>query len=243
MNISRRLFLALGGSVAAAVSRRMARPLAFTYAAEEEVPVDFDHMILGASDLERGIAFIEERTGVRATFGGVHPGRGTQNALLALGERRYLEIMAPDPKQAEVKQHPEIKEMNEPRLIGWAAHTDDIAAVVKRAADAGFAGTGPTDGSRVRPDGKTLRWRLFNLKDDQGGLLPFFIEWGRGSVHPAADAASGCELTRLSAATPNPDELSAACEKLGVWLIVERGERVRLRAHVAGPKGEFELTS
>lgn len=242
MKISRRKFLSLGSGVAAAVSLT-GRMGVITAVSEGEVPADFDHMILGVSDMEHGIAFVEERTGVRAVFGGVHPGRGTQNALLALGERRYLEIMAPDPKQAEIKQHPEIREMREPRLVGWAAHTDDILAVMKRVADAGLAGVGPTDGSRVRPDGKTLRWKLFNLKDDQHGLLPFFIEWSRGSVHPAVDAPQGCQLERLAATSVEPNELKAACHKLGVELIVERGNKPQLRTRIAGPSGEIELTS
>jgi len=140
-------------------------------------------------------------------------------------------------------QRPEIQEMHEPRLVGWAAHTDDIAAIVKRAAAAGFAGVGPTDGSRVRPDGKTLRWKLFNLKDDRAGLLPFFIEWSRGSVHPAVDAPQGCQLERLAATSEQPDELAAACRRMGVELIVERGEKAQLRARIAGPSGEIELTS
>jgi hypothetical protein len=200
-------------------------------------------MLLGVSDLERGIAFVEERTGIRAKFGGVHPGRGTQNALLALGERRYLEIIAPDPKQEKIAQHAEIKEMREPRLVGWAAHTDDVAALAKRATDAGVAGVGPIDGSRVRPDGKTLRWKVFGLSDDQGGLLPFFIEWSRDSVHPSVDAPSGGRLVSFAATTPKPDELAAVCRKLGIDLTVERGEKPQLRARVSGPKGETEFTS
>jgi hypothetical protein len=232
--ISRRLFLtAAGGALAVPSSLRGA----------EDVPISFDHLVLGIDDLDRGIAFVEERIGVRAAFGGVHPGRGTQNALLSFGNQRYFEIIAPDPKQTVQPQFPELPHLREPRLVAWAVHATDIAALAKKITEAGISIQPPSDGSRARPDGKILRWKSFRLQDDRGGLLPFFIEWSRDSVHPSVDAPPGCRLERLFALTPEPKDLAALYHRLGVEVAVERGEKAQLRARIAGPKGEAELSS
>src|ERR1700694_37200 len=125
--ISRRLFLAFTGAA-------MAAPLntwAVDADEEDQVPAFLDHIILGCNDLDRGIDLVEENIGVRPAIGGVHPGRGTRNALLSLGERRYLEIIAPDPAQQKIVHFPQIREMKEPRLIGWAVHLPDIAATAR----------------------------------------------------------------------------------------------------------------
>lgn len=232
--ISRRLFLAVTGGALAAPRLSWS---------SEPVPSLLDHILLGCNDLDRGIAFVEERTGVRAAFGGVHPGQGTQNALLSLGERRYLEIIAPDPKQSGAADFRGLKALSEPRLVGWAAHPGDIQALAALLAKAGVAANGPFPGSRKRPDGRVLNWKILSLKDDVSHLLPFFIEWSADSVHPSADSPKGCSILRFEAATPDPDALSKQVALLGLDLPVIKADKPQLRATIAGPKGQFSITS
>src|ERR1700751_506020 len=168
--ISRRGFLAL--TTAAVLTPTLSWPA-------EEVPALLDHILLGCSDLDAGIAFVEEHTGVRPMFGGVHPGRGTRNALVTLGERHYLEVIAPDPKQDTVesyaaRQLATIKQLKAPRLIGWAAHPADVKALVAKLRSAEIAIQGPFPGSRTKPDGRVLKWNTAVLADDHNGVLPFF---------------------------------------------------------------------
>ena len=237
--ISRRLFLALTGC--AILAPRIAW-------SADEVPALLDHILLGCHDLDHGIAFVEERAGVRAEFGGVHPGRGTRNALLSLGERCYLEIIAPDPNQSDtqpvaMQRLTLFKKLTTPRLIGWAVHPGDIEAVAKRLREAGVAFQEPRPGSRSRPDGRVLNWKSLSLADDHNGSLPFFIEWGANSVHPSADAPTGCHLERFAVADPDPAELSKTFHHLGIEVLVENGERPQLRALIIGPRGKFEVSS
>lgn len=202
-----------------------------------------DHILLGCSDLDRGIAFVEQGTGVRAALGGVHPGRGTQNALLSLGTRRYLEIISPDPKQAGVQQYPMITNLKEPRLIGWAAHRDDLQQFAAQLRQEGIEFEGPQPGSRRRPDGKVLHWKALRLKDNRGGLLPFFIEWSKDSIHPSVDAPKGCTLQRFDATSPKTEDLFIAARRIHVDLYVSQGNGAGLRATFGGSKGEVTITS
>jgi hypothetical protein len=218
--------------------------------AANEVPSLLDHILLGCDDLDRGINFVEQGTGVRPAIGGVHPGRGTRNALLSLGERRYLEVIAPDPKQEQnhveqfaLKTLARLKELSSPHLIGWAAHPGDLEKFSARLRDAGIAFFGPWPGSRQRPDGKLLRWKSLNLTDDQGGLLPFFIEWSADSIHPSADASKGCRLARFGVVTPNPAPLNKIIDLLQIDIPVSPGDKAALQASIVGPKGELTLTS
>jgi hypothetical protein len=205
-----------------------------------------DHLLLGCSDLDQGIAFVESHTGVRPAMGGVHPGRGTRNALLSLGSLHYLEVIAPDPAQTgtpttRAELPAMLKQLTSPTLVNWAAHTSDIAGVAERLRKNGIAFRGPTPGSRARPDGKVLHWQTLNLDNDQNGLLPFVIQWGADTVHPSVDAPAGCRLEGFTVVSPELASLSTEFQKLGIDVEVVSGKPAHLRATIVGPKGKLVL--
>lgn len=207
------------------------------------LPASLDHLILGASDLATGIRWVEERTGVRAALGGVHPGRGTHNALLSLGPRCYLEILAPDPEQRTLAWFRNLPHLSEPRLIGWMFHPGDLAFLAERLRQSGISYDGPRDSSRQRPDGRTLRWKLLRLADDSSGLLPVLIEWSPDSPHPAEDAPTGCSLLQFEISSPDRDRVQQTLRAIGVDMPISLGDRPQLHARIVGSTGALDLVS
>ena len=211
--------------------------------ASGNVPKSLDHVILGCNDLDAGVEYVYERTGVRAAAGGVHPGAGTKNALLSLGKLRYLEIIAPDPLQPASTDPRHVADLTRPALVGWAIHRAGVDGFASVLNGSGVETVGPKPGSRARPDGTTLTWKSLTLKDDRQGVLPFFIEWGSGSLHPSTDAPAGCKITDLWIGTPAPDELKAIAAKLQLDVQVRRAKKLHLAATIVGPKGTMPLFS
>ena len=202
-----------------------------------------DHLLLGVPNLEEGIAWVAERTGVKAAIGGRHPGLGTHNALLSLGNKQYLEIIAPDPTQTTLApQFAFLQLASTPRLLTWAAVTNDIHTVAAKADAAGIELNGPNHGSRTRPDGKRINWKTLFLRNDWGLLIPFFIEWDAASRHPSEDSPVGCTLQAFELEAPQPEKLRLAFRQLGIAANVARGHEARLKAVLDSPQGRITLT-
>ena len=235
-HVSRRRFL-LTASAALAATRisQATQP--------ETVPKLLDHILIGSPDLDQGIAFIENVTGVRPAFGGVHPGAGTQNALLSLGTNRYLEIIAPDPKQPASADARDLRTLDGPAIVGWAQHPGDIEAFAQRLKREGVEVVGPNPGSRKRPDGRVLHWKTLGLKDDANGLFPFFIEWSADSMHPSIDAPQGCTLDLFEGFTKESDLVRTVhrADQLNLDLKISPSHGINLHAIIAGPKGRLDI--
>jgi len=200
-----------------------------------------DHIILGCRDLEEGIAYVEKLSGYRAAIGGAHPGRGTRNALLKLGQKAYLEILAPDPEQSELRWQKDLPTLSEPILVGWAVAVKNIEQYAVHLRDRGVQCIGPTAGSRTTPSGETLDWKTLMLEDDKKGILPFHVEWGAQSAHPSSTAPGKCVLNRWERHGELAEDAGAegGCRPGGM----EGAGEVQLHAYIGGQLGEFELRS
>jgi hypothetical protein len=216
---------------------------AFARASDGRVPKTLDHIILGCTDLDEGIELVFRHLGVRAIPGGVHPGAGTKNALLSLGTLRYLEIMAPDPAQPDAPDPRNVRTLKGPALVGWAEHRDHLDEFAGTLHAAGVEYVGPVPGSRKRLDGSVLNWRSLPLKEDEHGILPFFIEWGANTVHPSADSPKGCGIDGLKISTPDAARFRALSKTLDLDVAIGQSKAPRLTAHLRGPAGSLKLES
>lgn len=204
-----------------------------------------DHIVYGTPDLDLGIQRIEEALGVRATAGGQHPGRGTRNALIALGPGRYLEIIGPDPEQPNppAPRTFGIDGLKVPRLVAWAARASDLDRQVNEARRQGVAVGDVAAGSRKRPDGLLLSWRYMAPQAAMllgGGVVPFWIDWGE-TPHPSGNAPAGATLVGLRAEHPEPERLRSILQKMGIPLPVSAGPRPALMATIDSPRGRVEI--
>jgi hypothetical protein len=202
-----------------------------------------DHLVYATTDLDRGIAEIEKLLGVKAVFGGQHPGRGTRNALVSLGPKAYLEIIAIDPGQPKPAQPRSfgIDDLKAARLVTWAANGTDLARVQADAVRNGVPLGAVSAGSRQRPDGVLLNWQFtIPVQLVADGIVPFLIDWG-SSPHPAASSPSGAVLVGLRAEHPEEQHVRGMLAQLGLLLPVTHGAQPALIATIEGRNGRVEL--
>jgi hypothetical protein len=200
-----------------------------------------DHLVYAVPDLSAGVTDLASRLGVRAVPGGQHVGLGTHNALLPLGGRTYLEIIAPDPEQPP-PSHPRpfgLDDDSQPRLAGWAVGSDDIEAAVTVCRAHGYDPGAVVSMERRRPDATLLRWRL-TRGSTAAGPMPFLIDW-LDSEHPARSGSQGVILERLEIQVRDPAPLVAIVDALAVDVMVTAAPGTRLVAHLRGPHGMTTL--
>ena len=200
---------------------------------------ELDHIVIAAATLDAGVAWAEDRLGVKPMPGGQHGAMGTHNALLRLGPQCYLEVIAIDPSGLAPARprwfsldEPEMQARlaASPALITWVVRTPSLASACARVPDLGEIMPMTRNAFRWKisvPDSGSLAW---------GGILPTAIQWEEGDdgvVHHPCEVLpeSGCELVSL--------RLSHPAAVLGTSGIVALFRELRIAGPVdlkSGPK-------
>jgi hypothetical protein len=202
-----------------------------------------DHLVYATADVDATCDELARRLGVRASVGGQHIGRGTRNALMAIGEASYLEIIGPDPAQPEpaAPRWFGIDTLASPRLVAWAAHGWNLEQLVADAAGRGVHLGEVNDGRRQRSDGALLTWQV---TDPDAALehvvVPFFIDWG-SSPHPSSTAIRGPRLVVLRGEHPDARHATEMLASVGVQMDMVTASHPAIVAAFQTDAGLIEL--
>ena len=191
-----------------------------------------DHLVFAAPSLEEAIQHWEDQLGIRAVYGGRHTQRGTHNALLSLGDRCYLELLAPDPQSTVAPPRwMGIDELTTPRFTRWAIHSASIQqeAQILSAYKAELGIVEP--GERQRADGNWLRWQLTcPLPSPEVEVIPFLIDWG-DSPHPSAQVPRVSKNFKIEIYHPQPAQIQAVYDQLGSEVKVRAAARAAIEVN------------
>ncbi len=200
-----------------------------------------DHLVWYEADAGAGQRHFAGHMDATPAFGGVHPGGGTCNHLLSLGERTYVEILGRDPDQDQGDLDPELAGLAGHGLYHWAMSGVDLVALRQRALAAGLNGSALVTGGRRLPNGNWLGWQCFGLNDHAfGAQVPFFIDW-LDSRHPAMDAPRGGTLSHVDVASPDAKGLGAIYAALGLGITVRQAETPELSVTLHSGRGDHVL--
>lgn len=155
-----------------------------------------DHLMIGVPDLTQATAQYR-KLGFDVQPGGVHPGKGTHNAI-AFNQEDYLELIA----VRDAAEYSAGRSTLDAGLPGFVAagggiryviiQSNDLVADVTAMRTRGIEVSDVIDGSRRTPQGTELRWKAAQL-GARNALPLFFIE----HVTPLAERRSGFQ--------PNPN--------------------------------------
>jgi len=188
-----------------------------------------DHLVIAVGDPDAAAASLEQSLGLSFTGGGRHESAGTWNRLAFLGDT-YLELIGvfdralvqANPRFAVGQAALAVLDAGGEGLATWSVAVDDCAVEVARLRHQGSGIGDPVRGSRVRPDGETVRWvtAFPVLGPDRP---PFLIEhemagseWGpeaiaarRAFAHPGLGRA---RLGRMILPVADPSAYVERCE-------------------------------
>ncbi len=212
--------------------------------------VNFDHLVIAATDLSCGVDYVKQVLGVEMPYGGEHEKMGTHNHLMCLGRDCFIEVIAVNPVANQPLRprwygldDPFVRQTitQGPRLIGWVVNTDNITNLLGQVqfqfGQAELISRGMLDWYFALPqDGRLLG----------SGLIPYVMQWNT-DIHPATSMSDlGCRLQCLEIYHPQADWLQGILAQLNAVELVtvhqlEKNTSAYMTATIQTPLGSKQL--
>lgn len=133
-----------------------------------------DHILVAVDDLALA-SEVYEKLGFQVLPGGRHPRMGTQNALVALADGTYLELISVWDMELAREAAPHVVAAldRENRIARFALESDNLDSDLIAIRARGFEIGEGEEGERERPDGQRVAWRAAMPQDTR---FPFLIQ-------------------------------------------------------------------
>lgn len=131
-----------------------------------------DHIVISVADLNKAINDYRA-LGFTVIEGGRHSAGTTENALITFKDGSYIELIAPtgDDPTGEGMDFRTLITENE-GFSGFALHTENFERDVEAMKGRGVPVATEQTGSRTKPTGETLRWKMALIENT---MAPFII--------------------------------------------------------------------
>ncbi|KGX86579.1 VOC family protein [Pontibacillus litoralis] len=145
----------------------------------------FDHVVVLSNNPEQAQQSFAQQYNIIGTKGGEHQEWGTFNYLAFFHNITYIEwIGVQNSEVMRQSTNPLIRQLHDAvqhkreGVIQFALRTNNLDSIQHYWEEHHIPYEGPFAGSRTKPDGTTMKWRmLFPTSSLDHEVLPFLIEW------------------------------------------------------------------
>ncbi len=199
-----------------------------------------DHIVYCVDNLEEAIKDLEIKLGVKVTIGGAHLTQGTKNALINLGDGCYLEILAIDENNTDIKapRWMGIDLLQSSQITRWALKAENIKDDSKLLSTYNPYMGQVSGGSRKMNNGKSLTWQIaMPLPKPEIDIIPFITDWTKSEAHPTDTLDQDCKLLELRLNDPNTNDIQNLFTQLHIDLKINISKTTSIQAIIQCPNG------
>lgn len=203
-----------------------------------------DHLVYTVPNLEEAMDWFEEISGIRPAFGGYHTTQGTKNAVVNLGNKCYLEILAADDTNTAIAppRWMGVDYLEKAQFTRWSLKSNDLSGD-RQILKAYNSEMGRIEGGqRKMTNGNLLTWQMIMpLPAPQIEIMPFMTDWQQSEAHPTDMMPNQCELISMHFTHPKPDLLLPILKDLALDLNLIKGKNQSIKVKIKSPSGILEI--